>query len=313
MNVAPWMWAGFVGFILAMLLLDLLVFHKDAHEVKVREATMWVAIWVSLALAFGGLLWAWQGSQVAGEYMAGYLIEWALSVDNMFVFALLFTYFAVPLVLQHRVLFWGILGALVFRALFIGAGAVLLEAFHWMIYVFGAFLIFTGFRMARSGDEEVHPEHNPVLKLLRRLIPIAPAYHGSSFFVRIEGKRFATPLLAVLVAVETTDIIFAIDSIPAIYGVTSRPFIVFTSNAFAILGLRALFFLLAGAMKTFHYLKIGLSVVLVFVGVKMVASDIVHIPVWMSLGVIALVLGASVVLSLRKREVVVDPDASTPG
>ncbi|HEX9697462.1 MAG TPA: TerC family protein [Actinomycetota bacterium] len=298
MHVEPWMWIAFTAFILAMLCVDLLM-NRDAHEVSMREAGIWSGVWVTLGLAFGGLLWAWQGSVVAGEYIAGYLIEKSLSVDNIFVFALLFSYFAVPPRYQHRVLFWGVFGALIFRILFIAGGAALLDKFHWMIFVFGGFLVVTGIRMAMHKETEVHPEKNPVLKMLRRIIPITGSYHGKGFFTRVNGKRMATPLLAVLVVVETTDIIFAIDSIPAIFAVTRDTFIVFTSNAFAILGLRAMYFLLAGLIAKFRFLSVGLASVLVFVGIKMLISEWYHIPIALSLAFIATAITASVIASMK--------------
>ena len=260
---------------------------------------MWVGIWMSMGLAFTAVIWAWQGGTAAGEYIAGYLLEYSLSADNIFVFVLIFSYFAVPLALQHRVLFWGILGALIFRAAFIVAGAALLERFEFMFFVFGAFLVFTGIRMARHDEVEVHPDRNIVLRLSRRFFRITPTYHGQSFFIRENGRRLATPLLAVLIVVETTDIIFAVDSIPAIFGVTREPFLVFTSNAFAILGLRALYFLLANMMKRFQYLQLGLSAILVFIGAKMIASEWFHMPIWVSLAFIILTLTVSIVVSLR--------------
>ena len=299
MEVEWWAWAAFVAFVVAMLLLDLFVLHRDAHEVSMREAATWSAVWIAMGLSFGALIWAWGGPSAGGEYLAGYLIEKSLSVDNIFVFALIFSYFAVPVAYQHRVLFWGIFGALVFRAIFIGAGAALLEQFHWMIYLFGGFLVLTGIKMARHKDIEVHPEHNPLLRLLRRVMPITRDYHGQRFFAREAGRRVATPMLAVLVIIETTDIIFAVDSIPAIFAITREPFIVFTSNAFAILGLRALYFLLAGMIGRFTYLKTGLAAILVFVGAKMLISDLYKIPVWASLAAIALTLTAAIVASLR--------------
>jgi tellurite resistance protein TerC len=299
MDVPIWAWAATVAVILGMLALDLLVFHRHAHEVTMREAAATSAVWITLGLTFAGVVaWAW-GPTAAGEYLAGYLIEKSLSVDNIFVFALLLSYFAVPVVNQHRVLFWGVLGALVFRAIFIFAGATLLETFSWTIYVFGAFLVVTGIKMARHDGGEVHPDRNPVLRALRRIVPLTPEYHGQRFFVKDGLKRFATPMLAVLVAIETTDILFAVDSIPAIFAVTDEPFLVFTSNAFAILGLRALYFLLAGMMSRFVYLKLGLAAVLVFVGGKMLLSDVYHLPVWASLVAIAAVLTTSVLASLR--------------
>lgn len=299
MNAEPWMWVAFVGLILALLALDLFVFHREAHEVSFREATKFSIFWIVLGLAFGGLIFLWKGPQAGGEYLAGYLLEKSLAVDNIFVFAVLFTYFAVPARYQHRVLFWGIVGALVFRAAFIAGGAALLEAFHWTMYVFGAFLVLTGVRLAMHRDEEVHPERNPVLRLFRTVVPSTTTYHGQRFVVREAGRLVATPLLAVLVMVETTDILFAVDSIPAIFAVTRDPFLVFSSNAFAILGLRALYFMLAGMIKRFIYLKVGLSVVLVFVGVKMLIADLYKVPIWASLLVITVTIGASIWVSLR--------------
>lgn len=299
MNAEPWMWVAFVGLILALLALDLFVFHREAHEVSFREATKFSIFWIVLGLAFGGLIFLWKGPQPGGEYLAGYLLEKSLAVDNIFVFAVLFTYFAVPAKYQHRVLFWGIVGALVFRAAFIAGGAALLEAFHWTMYVFGAFLVVTGVRLALHRDEEVHPERNPVLRLFRTVVPSTATYHGQRFVVREAGRLVATPLLAVLVMVETTDILFAVDSIPAIFAVTRDPFLVFSSNAFAILGLRALYFMLARMIKRFIYLKVGLSVVLVFVGVKMLIADLYKIPIWASLLVITVTIGASIWISLR--------------
>jgi len=300
-TVDLWIWGAFVAFVLGMLALDLLVFQREAHAVSMREALAWSLVWIGLGLGFGLIIWAWQGGDAAGEYYAGYLIEKSLSVDNVFVFALLFSYFAVPAEYQHRVLFWGVLGALVLRAGFIAGGAALLDAFHWMIFVFGALLVITGIRMATHRGEEVRPDRNPVLRLLRRFVPITDGYRGPRFVVREEGRRWITPLLAVLVVVETTDVVFAIDSIPAIFAITTDTFLVFTSNAFAILGLRALYFLLAGAMTTFAYLKLGLSVILVFVGLKMGLSEWVHVPIGLSLAVIAGVLAVAIVASLVRR------------
>ena len=299
MDVGIWAWVGFVGLIVFLLALDLFVFHRDAHEVSFREATKFSIFWISLGLLFGVVVYFWLGAQAGGEYLAGYLIEKSLSVDNIFVFALIFTYFGVPAKYQHRVLFWGILGALVFRALFIAGGAALLERFHFTIYIFGAFLVLTGIRMALHRDEEMHPEKNPVLGLFRRVVPMTSEYRGQKFTVLEAGKRVATPLMAVLVLIETSDILFAVDSIPAIFAITDDPFIVFTSNAFAILGLRALYFMLAGMIHRFVYLKIGLAVVLVYVGVKMLISGWIHIPIWASLAFIALAITVSIVASLR--------------
>jgi len=299
-TVEWWAWVAVIAFILAMLAVDLLFFHREAHEVSVSEAGIWSGIWIGLSLCFGGIVWATLGGQAAGEYMSGYLIEKSLSVDNLFVFALLLNYFAVPLAHQHRLLYWGVLGALVARAAFIFAGVALLDAFHWTIYVFGALLVITGARMATHSDTEVHPDRNPILNLLRRAVPITDEYHEQHFFVRREGRRWATPLLAVLVVIETTDVVFAIDSIPAIFAITRNTFLVFTSNAFAILGLRALYFLLAGFLGRLAYLNVGLAAVLVFVGVKMLLTDVYHVPVWASLLTIAAMIGVSVAFSLRR-------------
>lgn len=295
-----WLWAGFNLFILAMLALDLGVFHRKSHEVSIREATVWSLVWVSLALVFNAGIFYFQGSDAGLQFFTGYLIEKSLSVDNIFVFALLFSYFAVPPAYQHRVLFWGILGALVMRAAFILAGAALLAKFHWIIYVFGAFLILTGIKMAVFRNAEMDPGKNPVLRLVRRLIPVTHEYRDDHFFVREKGVWMATPLFLVLVLVETTDLVFAVDSIPAIFAVTNDPFIVYTSNVFAILGLRSLYFVLAGVMQKFSYLKLGLSGVLVFVGVKMTLVDVYKIPSAISLGVIAAILALSIIASLRK-------------
>ncbi len=291
-------------FILVMLAIDLGVFHRKAHAVGVREALLWSAIWIGLALGFCGLIY-WQfGKTKALEFLAGYLVEKALSVDNLFVFLLIFSYFHVPPRYQHKVLSWGILGALVMRAAFIVAGVVLIQRLHWIIYLFGAFLIYTGVRLGLDEKKEVQPERNPVLRLLRRLLPISPMYEGGKFWVRIEGRLFATPLLVVLVVVETTDILFAVDSIPAILAITVDPLIVYTSNVFAILGLRALYFALAGVMQVFHYLHYGLAAILVFVGAKMLLGEWVEVPTGLALGVIAgiLVLCMAASLIWRPRE-----------
>jgi tellurite resistance protein TerC len=296
-----WAWVAVIGFVLIMLAIDLLVFQKEAHEVSTKEAAIWSGVWITCGLAFAVVIAVWLGHHQASEYLAGYLIEKSLSVDNIFVFALIFSYFQVPLAYQHRVLFWGVLGALVCRAAFILAGSAILDAAHWTIYIFGGFLVFTAIRMVRHGDVQVDPSHNPVLRLMRRFVPMTSEYRGEHFFVREgkKGRRIGTPLLAVLVVVETTDIIFAVDSIPAIFAVTKDSYLVFTSNVFAILGLRALYFLLAGMIGRFVHLKTGLAVVLAFVGVKMLITDLWHIPIWLSLAFIAVAIGASVVLSLR--------------
>jgi len=299
-ETSPWLWIGFNAFILAMLALDLGVFHRKSHEVSVKEATAWSAVWITLAMIFNAGIWYFRGAEAGIQFLTGYLIEKSLSVDNIFVIALIFSFFAVPRLYQHRVLFWGILGALVMRAIFIVAGAALLARFHWILYLFGAFLLFTGIKMALHRDEEIHPEHNPVLKLVRRLIPVTKDYREGHFFVRHAGKLMATPLFLVLVLVETTDLIFAVDSIPAIFAVTEDPFLVYTSNIFAILGLRSLYFLLAGVMDKFVYLKLGLSAILVFVGGKMLVTEVYKIPATVSLVVVLSLLAVAVAASLRK-------------
>ncbi|HEU5036652.1 MAG TPA: TerC family protein [Nocardioides sp.] len=298
MDVPLWAWAAVLAVILAMLAVDLLA-HRTAHVVSVREAAVWSAVWVGLGLAFGGVVWWAYGARAGGEYYAGYLIEKSLAVDNVFVFALIFTYFAVPREYQHRVLFYGVLGALVLRAGFIAGGAVLIESFAWVLYLFGAFLVLTGWRMFRHRNDELDPSRNPVLRLVRTRIPTTDEYHGQKFWVRRTGRWVATPLFTVLVLVETTDVIFAVDSIPAIFAVTQEPFLVFTSNAFAILGLRAMYFLLADLIDRFVYLKAGLAAILVFVGVKMLLLDLYKVPIWLSLGIIATCLTVAVVASLR--------------
>jgi tellurite resistance protein TerC len=297
-----WLWVGFNVFVLAMLAIDLGVFHKQAHEVSLREAATWSGVWVALSLAFNYGIYHFMGAQAGLEFLTGYLIEKALSVDNIFVFVLVFSYFNVPPRYQHRVLFWGILGALVMRGVMIAAGAALIREFHWVIYVFGAFLVITGIRMATQTEHAIEPESNPVIRLVRRFVAVTNVYHGQQFFIReqVKGRLrwVATPLLVVLAMVETTDLIFALDSIPAIFAITTDPFLVYTSNVFAILGLRALYFLLAGVIHRFHYLKLGLSVVLVFVGAKMLLTDVYEISIGLSLGIIGLVLGVSVAASL---------------
>jgi len=300
MSYPLWVWIAFNGFVLAMLALDLGVFHRTSHEVKLREALVWSAVWVALALAFNALIWSRYGQQRALEFLTGYLIEKSLSVDNIFVFVLIFTYFQVPAKYQHKVLFWGILGALLMRAAFIAAGVTLIQRFHWIIYVFGAFLVVTGIRMAVQQDKEIHPERNPVLRLAKRLMPVTTSYDGDRFFTMQGGRRAATPLFVALLLVETTDLIFAVDSIPAILAITQDPFIVYTSNVFAILGLRSLYFALAGVVRMFHYLSIGLAGVLVFVGGKMLLVDVVKVPTALSLGVIAAILAVSVVASVLR-------------
>ncbi len=295
---SPWIWLGFIVFVLAMLALDLGVFHRQARVVTLKESLAWTAVWVALALLFNAGVWHYAGSPKALEFFTGYLIEKSLSVDNIFVFALLFSYFAVPLKYQHKLLFWGILGALMMRAVMIGTGVALITRFSWIIYIFGAFLILTGIKMIVKREEELHPERNPVVGVFKRLMPVTSDYREDRFFVRENGVCMATPLFVVLLLVEFTDLIFAVDSIPAIFAVTTDPFIVYTSNVFAILGLRSLYFALAGVMDKFHYLKVGLGVVLAFVGVKMLlAHSPYKLDTLVSLGVIVTVLAVSVVAS----------------
>jgi tellurite resistance protein TerC len=292
------LWGAFNLFVIAMLALDLGVFHRKAHEVRIREALLWSAFWIALSLLFNLGVYFWSGSQAALEFLTGYLLEKSLSVDNIFVFLMIFTYFRVPYLHQHKVLFWGILGALIMRALFILVGITLIQKFHWVIYIMGAFLIVTGIRMAMQKDEEIHPERNPVLRLVRRFVPVTENYEGGSFFARRGGRLLATPLFIVVLVVETTDVVFAVDSIPAILAITLDPFIVYTSNVFAILGLRALYFALAGVMQLFHYLPYGLSFILVFVGIKMLLVDIYKLPIGIALGTVAGVLAISVLASI---------------
>lgn len=315
-NIPLWIWGAFVAFVLAMLALDLGVFHRHAHKIHMKEALIWSAVWIGMGFAFNAFIFlAWDKIQPGSAYtnneagfafLAGFLVEKALSVDNIFVFLLIFAYFAVPEEYQHRVLFWGIIGALIFRAIFIALGAALLANFFWMMIVFGLFLVVTGVKMALVKDKKIEPDKNPLVRFFRRLMPVTQEYHGQKFFTRINGKLWATPLFIVLLMVEFTDIIFAIDSIPAIFAITSDPFIVFTSNVFAILGLRALFFALAGLMQMFHYLSYGLAAVLVFVGLKMLYnySEKAIVPEWekfpvgLSLGIIASILTIAIVASL---------------
>jgi tellurite resistance protein TerC len=296
-----WLWVGFNVFVLLMLALDLGVFHRKAHVVTFKESLTWTTVWVTLALVFNYGIYHYMGPQKGLEFFTGYVIEKSLSVDNVFVFALLFSYFAVPPLFQHKVLFWGILGALVMRAVMIFLGAALITKFSWIIYVFGAFLILTGIKMIVKREEEIHPEQNPLVRWFKKFMPVTADYRGDKFFVRENGIRMATPLFVVLLLVEFSDLIFAVDSIPAIFAVTKDPFIVYTSNVFAILGLRSLYFALAGVMDKFHYLKIGLGVVLTFVGVKMLLGHTAwKIDTEVSLFVIVTVLAISVVVSLLR-------------
>jgi tellurite resistance protein TerC len=285
-------------FIVAMLVLDLAIFHKEDQEESIKKALGWTGVWIALALLFGVGVYYYMGSQTALDYYTGYLIEKSLSVDNIFVFLLVFSYFKVPPKFQHKVLFWGIFGALVMRFAFIFTGVALLERFHWIIYIFGGFLVFTGIKLALEKDKEVHPERNPVLKLVRRIFPTTKSYYGSRFFIRRMGKLIATPLFIVLIVIETTDLVFALDSIPAILAITRDEFIVYSSNAFAILGLRALYFAVSGIMQLFHYLHYGLALILVFVGVKMLIADFYHIPTPYALVFIGGTLTVSVIASI---------------
>jgi tellurite resistance protein TerC len=295
-----WLWIGFNVFVLLMLALDLGVFHRKEHKVTFREAISWSAVWIVLALIFNGWIYYAQGKEKALEFLTGYLIEKSLSVDNIFVFVLLFSFFKVPEQYRHRVLFWGVLGALLMRAGFIAAGAVLIEKFHWIIYVFGAFLVFTGYKMLKKKTEDMHPEDNPLVRWFVKRGKVTSDYHGKKFFVRINGQKLATPLFLCLLSVEFTDLIFAVDSIPAIFAITKDPFIVYTSNVFAILGLRSLYFALEGIITRFPYLRYGLAFILIFIGLKMLAVDVYKMPVVVSLAVIATILLTSILWKGKK-------------
>ena len=298
MDVPFWVWAAVLAFIIVMLVVDLFA-HRRAHAIGVREAAIWTGVWVTFGVAFGGIVWQVWGAEYGQQYFAGYLIEKSLSVDNVFIWAIIFSFFAVPREFQHRVLFLGVLGALVFRGIFIAGGALLIENFAWILYVFAAFLLWTGYKMLRQRDEHVDPEKSAVLRLFRRFVPMTEVYHGQKLLVRRRGVLLATPLLAVLVLIEATDVLFAVDSIPAIFAVTDEVFLVFTANAFAILGLRAMYFLLADLIHRFVYLKTGLALVLVWVGIKMLLkNDVLHIPTGISLAVVVLILSVSILASL---------------
>jgi tellurite resistance protein TerC len=304
-QITPWHWVGFLAVIVLFLALDLGVFHKEARVVRFKEAMGWTALWFSIAMAFAGALVPARGKDEALEFLTGYLIELSLSMDNVFVIALIFAYFRVPSEYQHRVLFWGILGALVMRGVMIGAGAALVERFHWTLYLFGAFLLYSGVKMMFVDDEGVHPEKNPFIKLAHRFFPVSRDFDGQKFTTLTKtGQRALTPLALVLVMVETTDLVFALDSIPAIFGITTKKFIVFTSNVFAILGLRSLYFVLAGAIEYFRYLKYGLSIVLAFIGVKMLIEHWYKFSTTASLGIVAGIILASIIFSIiaAKRE-----------
>jgi tellurite resistance protein TerC len=296
---ANWLWVGFSVFILTMLSLDLGLFNRKAHTIKYREAWIWSGVWVTLAMIFAGLVFQYQGRQRGLEFVTGYLIELSLSVDNLFVFLLIFSYFKVPAKFQHRVLFWGVMGALVMRLTMIFIGAALIQRFHWIIYIFGAFLVYTGIKMFRQEELDIQPEQNPMVRLVTRFLPISKSYEEEKFFTVKNGKRTGTLLLLVLIVVEVTDLVFAVDSIPAIFAITRDTFIVYTSNVFAILGLRSMYFLLAGVVEKFRYLRYGLAIVLTFIGVKMLITAVgLHIPIWISLVFVATVLLGSVAASL---------------
>ena len=298
--VPVWMWVAFLAVVSVLLIGDLLLVHRRPHVPTTKEAAIESAVWIGIGLSFTGFMWWWHGQQAAGEYISGYLIEKSLSVDNVFVWSLIMGFFAVPRAYQFRVLFWGVFGALVLRFAFIFAGVQLINQFEWLLFVFGAFLQFTAFRIARGGEEEVHPDKNPVLKLVRRVVPSTDEYNGQKMFSRRNGKLLATPLFAVLIVIESSDVVFAVDSIPAILAVSREQFIVFSSNVFAILGLRALYFLLADLRERFAYLQQGLAVILAFVGLKMIIAEWYHIPTFASLGVIAIVLAVSIWVSIKK-------------
>ena len=291
-------WVLFNGFVLLMLALDLFVFHRTAHVIRIKEALLWSVFWIALALGFNALIYYWKGQDAALEFLTAYLIEKSLSVDNLFVFILIFNYFSVPLQYQHKVLFWGIIGALVLRAIFILVGVVLISKVHFIIYILGAFLVYTGIKMATAKQEQVDPSSNPVVKYISKYVPVTSTLVGGKFFVKRDRTFFATPLFIVLIMVETTDVVFAADSIPAILAISKDPFIVYTSNVFALLGLRALYFALAGIMQLFHYLHYGLSLILVFIGAKLLVSDFYHVDMKWALLVVGIILAGSVILSL---------------
>jgi tellurite resistance protein TerC len=309
-NEVLW-WVAFNIFVVAMLALDLGVFHRKAHVIEIKEALGWSVAWILLSLLFNLGIYFWRGSETALEFLTGYLIEKSLSVDNIFVFVLIFSYFRIPFLYQHKVLFWGIVGALILRAIFIAVGITLMEKFHWVIYIFGGFLIVTGLRMGLQKHKEIHPEKNPVLRLFRRFMPVTDDVEEGRFFVKRGRHHAATPLFITVLVVETTDLIFAVDSIPAILAITSDPFIVYTSNVFAILGLRALYFAIAGMIQRFQYLHYGLSAILVFVGIKMLFSSVYKIPVGFALGVIATILLISVIASIVRPRKIASGPAST--
>ena len=317
---STWLWLGFSIFIVTMLSLDLGLLNRKAHAISYREAWIWTTVWVTLAMIFAGLVFYYQGSDLGLRFLTGYLIELSLSVDNLFVFLLIFSYFKVPAKFQHRVLFWGVMGALVMRLTMIFVGAALIQRFHWIIYIFGAFLVYTGIKMFRHDEIDVQPDQNIAVRIVTRFLPITRHYDGEKFFTTVNGKRTGTLLFLVLMVVEVTDLVFAVDSIPAIFAITTNTFIVYTSNVFAILGLRSMYFLLAGVVEKFRYLRIGLAIVLTFIGVKMLVTAVgLHIPIWFSLIFVAVVLGGSVVASLlippkpdETSKIELPPDFLTP-
>jgi tellurite resistance protein TerC len=317
---STWLWLGFSIFIVTMLSLDLGLFNRKAHTINYREAWIWTTVWVTLAMIFAGLVFYYQGTDLGLRFLTGYLIELSLSVDNLFVFLLIFSYFKVPAKFQHRVLFWGVMGALIMRLTMIFVGAALIQRFHWIIYIFGAFLVYTGIKMFRHGEIDVQPDQNIAVRIVTRFLPITRHYDGEKFFTTVNGKRTGTLLFLVLMVVEVTDLVFAVDSIPAIFAITTNTFIVYTSNVFAILGLRSMYFLLSGVVEKFRYLRIGLAIVLTFIGVKMLVTAVgFHIPIWFSLIFVALVLGGSVVASLlippkpdETSKIELPPDFLTP-
>ncbi|MEX0979319.1 MAG: TerC family protein [Pirellulales bacterium] len=315
-DVSLWHWLAFGVFVVVVLVLDLFVFHRKSHDPSLRESAIWTLVWCGLALAFNGLIWAWRGNDIGIQFLAGYLVEWSLSMDNVFVFAVIFSFFGVPLKYQYRVLFWGILGAIIMRLAFILLGAALLRQFEWVMPIFGAFLIYTAIKLAAHNDAEVNPQKNVLMRLARRLFPVAKENHGDHFFAVENGRWCITPLFLVLLVVESTDVLFAVDSVPAIFGITQDTFTVFTSNIFAILGLRALYFLLAGVMGMFRYLSYGLAAVLAFVGIKMIAEYLLTEPghhlvePWVSLAIILALLGIAVAASIiaNRREPPITPE-----
>jgi tellurite resistance protein TerC len=317
---STWLWLGFSIFIVTMLSLDLGLFNRKAHTINYREAWIWTTVWVTLAMIFAGLVFYYQGTDLGLRFLTGYLIELSLSVDNLFVFLLIFSYFKVPAKFQHRVLFWGVMGALIMRLTMIFVGAALIQRFHWIIYIFGAFLVYTGIKMFRHGEIDVQPDQNIAVRIVTRFLPITRHYDGEKFFTTVNGKRTGTLLFLVLMVVEVTDLVFAVDSIPAIFAITTNTFIVYTSNVFAILGLRSMYFLLAGVVEKFRFLRIGLAIVLTFIGGKMLVTAVgFHIPIWFSLIFVAVVLGGSVVASLlippkpdETSKIELPPDFLTP-